>query len=158
MSDRRRWYDTWLFPESADKAHAKGSRKGKTAAFASGEGPISYGTQNDAVALCLRTAAIDSSKTTHIGRKTGARLAELAGVPGSEIARHGCWAGGAMEDFYLQGFSYPTMRGLADFAPQGGDYYLERDIDVPESLLRKVMPDIERWYVRAYLTRPLEHR
>jgi hypothetical protein len=43
------------------------------------------------------------------------------------------------------------MCGLADFAPQGGDYYLERDIDVPESLLRKVMPDIERWYVGAYL-------
>ena len=108
---------------------------------------LSYITQSKSMGNVLKEVNIDSSKKTHLGRKTGARLAEEAGVAPTEIARQGKWKHDVLEDVYLRGFSSNAMRGLAGFTPTGGDYFLPRDIPVPESLQRKVMPEIELWCV-----------
>ena len=130
LADKRHWYRLPVLALPG-KPHAK----------------ISYGTQSKSMSNVLKSVNIVSSKKTHLGRKTGARLAEEAGVSAIEIARQGKWKRDVLEDVYLRGFSASTMRGLAGFTPNGGDYFLPRNIPVPASLQRKIMPEIEKWLV-----------
>ena len=128
LGNRRRWYRLPVLALPG-KPYAK----------------LSYNTQAKTMGSVLKAVDIVSSKKTHLGRKTGARLAEEAGVAATEIARQGKWKRDVLEDIYLHGFSSNTMQGLAGFTPTGGDYYLPRDILVPISLQRKIMPEIEKW-------------
>ena len=128
LADKRHWYELPVLALPG-KPHAK----------------LSYHTQAKTMSNVLKAVNIESSKKTHLGRKTGARLAEEAGVAAAEIARQGKWKRDILEDVYLRGFSFSTMRGLAGFTPTGGDYFLPRVVPVPVSLQRKVMPEIEKW-------------
>lgn len=72
-------------------------------------------------------------------------MAEAFGASPAEIARAGRWTSGVMENVYLTNFSMPTMRALAGFSSGGGSFYLPRYVKVPETLQRKVFPEVERW-------------
>lgn len=128
LRSRRSWYNLPLLTVKNDVTKA-----------------IKYQEQRKTVAKALKAARIQCLAVTHVGRKTGARFAEQAGVPVEEVARAGHWAHGVMEEVYLQKLSRPALRGLAGFSPGGGNYYLARDVDVPTALQRKVFPGLEKW-------------
>lgn len=105
--------------------------------------PLSYERQASAISSMLKAIGVETSKATHIGRTSGARLAEEAGVEAEEIAKHGKWSHSVMADTYLRGFSVPTMLGVAGFKPQGHDYHLPRDVPVPEELKKMIWPELD---------------
>ena len=98
------------------------------------------------MAAALKSAGVRTTQATHINRKAGAQIAEANGASPAEIARAGGWATGVMENVYLTNFALPAMRALAGFKSEGGTFYLPRAVSVPpETLQRKVFPEIERW-------------
>ena len=102
--------------------------------------------QRKAMAAALKSAGVRTTQATHINRKAGAQIAEANGASPAEIARAGGWATGVMENVYLTNFALPAMRALAGFKSEGGTFYLPRAVSVPpETLQRKVFPEIERW-------------
>ena len=115
--------------------------------------PISYSTQRRAIDAAIKDADVRTTQSTHINRKTGARLAEEGGAANADIARAGGWAMGVMENVYLTNIPRPALRALAGFNPQGGTFYLPRAVDVPDNLQRRVFPEVEKWCVRS-LTLP----
>ena len=102
--------------------------------------------QRKAMAAALKSAGVRTTQAIHINRKPGAQIAEANGASPAEIARAGGWATGVMENVYLTNFALPAMRALAGFKSEGGTFYLPRAVSVPpETLQRKVFPEIERW-------------
>ena len=95
----------------------------------------------------LKYAEVHTTQSTHINRKTGARLAEEGGAPASEIARAGGWATGVMETTYLTHFPRQAMRALDGVPVDGGGFHLARAVSVLERLERMVFPDVEKWCV-----------
>ena len=106
---------------------------------------ISYETQAQAMRNALRYAGVLGSKATHENRRFGARLAELGGASYDQIARAGGWATAVMDTAYLSHLPRQAMRAIAGHPKDGGLFFLPRAVDVPESLQRKVFPDIEKW-------------
>lgn len=105
---------------------------------------IKSGTQIEAMGHMLKSAGVNTSRKTHAGRSGGAQLLEDRGVSAGEIARMGRWNRSIMDIAYLKGLSWPAMKGLAGFEPNGS-CFLARDVPVPESLQVKVFPQVEKW-------------
>lgn len=82
-------------------------------------------------------------------------MAERAGAPIQEIRRAGNWSDGVMEKHYLTHISLATLRALAGFDINKGGFHLPRAVPVPETLARKVFPQVERWYVRSHFQNQL---
>ncbi|EED13539.1 hypothetical protein TSTA_097950 [Talaromyces stipitatus ATCC 10500] len=83
-------------------------------------------------------AVIKSSKVTHAGRVSGARLAELNGVSEDQICWGGRWNADQMTDCYLTTLPRSFMRGIADFDPDwSSSYYLPRETVCPPPVLLK---------------------
>ncbi|KAF7125749.1 hypothetical protein CNMCM5793_002042 [Aspergillus hiratsukae] len=103
--------------------------------------------------LCSE-AGIKSSKVTHAGQVSGARLAELNGVSEDQIRRGGRWNADQMTGCYLTTLPRAFMRGIADFDPDwSSSYYLPREaVCPPPALLNRVWPDLDRWQA-AHLER-----
>ena len=130
FSEKKNWYNLPLL-----------SRKGQPTT------PIGYRTQERAIKAALDYAEVQTSKKTHASRIAGAQFAEAAGASVSEIARAGGWATAVMEVVYLSAFPREAMRALAGFPTKGGSFFLERALEVPDALQRKLFPESDKWSV-----------
>jgi hypothetical protein len=111
FSKRSLWYNIRLF-----KSHTGDPRTA-----------FSYNSQRDWVAKAFRYAGISSQKKTHIGRSSGAKLAELKGVSQEQIRRAGRWNQEQMTGCYLNCLPRKFMRVMAGHPPQIGCYEVSRD-------------------------------
>ena len=109
---------------------------------------ISYDTHKEAMKRAQKRAGVKSSKVTHFGRGSGARAAELAGASEDGIRRSGRWEQGAMSRCYLSRLPLETMRVMGGFAAQRGNFYIKREIAVPEDLVDQIFPEAKVWYDR----------
>jgi hypothetical protein len=81
-------------------------------------------------------AGIKTSKVTHAGRESRARLAEANSVPEDQIRRGGRWNADQMTGCYLTTLPRAFMRGIADFDPEyTSSYFLPRETVAPPALL-----------------------
>jgi hypothetical protein len=110
--------------------------------------PLSDSTAASWTRRLYSQAGIQSSKVTHAGRVSGARLAELNGVPEDQIRRGGRWNADQMTGCYLTTLPRAFMRGIADFDPEWPtSYFLPREaVAPPATLLCQVWPDLDRWH------------
>jgi hypothetical protein len=117
--------------------------------------PLSDSTASSWTRRLYTEAGIRTSKVTHAGRVSGARLAELNGVSEDQIRRGGRWNADQMTGCYLTTLPRAFMRGIADFDPEwASSYFLPREtIQPPPLLLGRVWPDLDRWQA-AHLERP----
>jgi len=117
--------------------------------------PLSDSTASSWTRRLYAEAGIKSSKVTHAGRVSGARLAELNGVSEDQIRRGGRWNADQMTGCYLTTLPRAFMRGIADFDPEwASSYFLPQEtIQPPPLLLSRIWPDIDRWQA-AHLERP----
>lgn len=130
FQDRSRWYDIRLI---------KGISSNPTA-------PISYNTQHKWAAKAFKYAGVTSAKKTHIGRASGAKMAELKGVSEDQIRRAGRWNADQMTGCYLNTLPREFMRLMAGFPAAPGCFEIPRaNISPPETLLSKIWPDLDRW-------------
>ncbi|EED11539.1 hypothetical protein TSTA_008350 [Talaromyces stipitatus ATCC 10500] len=116
--------------------------------------PLSDSTAAPWTRCLYSEAGIKSSKVTHAGRVSGARLAELNGVSGYQIRQGGRWNADHMTGCYLTTLPRSFMRGIADFDPDwSSNYYLPRAaVCPPPALLNRVWPDLDTWQA-AHLER-----
>jgi len=116
--------------------------------------PLSDSTAASWTRRLYSQAGIRSSKVTHAGRVSGARLAELNGVSEDQIRRGGRWNADQMTGCYLTTLPRGFMRGIADFDPEWPtSYFLPREaVAPPATLLCQVWPDLDRWQA-AHLER-----
>ena len=125
---RAHWYNLPLFCNEDDATHE-----------------VSYGTQYSAIKAALRLAGIGSTAKTHIGRKTGAILAELGGAPVDQIKRLGIWNLDVADSTYLSKLPHGAIYALGGPNPDGQNYFLPRVVPVPPKLANKVFPEIYDW-------------
>jgi len=95
---------------------------------------ISYETHKRYISEAFTNLGLlNCRKVTHAARGSGAREAEMAGVPSDSIKRLGGWKQtlGAMEESYLANLPYDAMRAMAGFAINGNMYTVQRDAVVP---------------------------
>lgn len=130
MASRRNWYDWPLL-----------SVKGKPGKA------LSYADQRNAIANAFAEAGIESSVLTHIGRKTGCKLAEWGGAAHDKIARLGHWSAAVMDNTYMSAVPHGAIYAIAGYKANGMDHHMPRDVAVPEELAVQVFPWIKRWYV-----------
>lgn len=107
--------------------------------------PMSYRTQYKAIGDAFDACGIASKSKTHAGRGSSVRMAELLGVPEFDLRQLGRWNQTAMEGCYLSRLPRKAMRALGGFHPDQSNFYLPRDVSVPETLQRRIFPDIERY-------------
>lgn len=124
----RDWYDLKVYPNGTELLN-----------------PIKYETHRAAVAKIHKATGVVSSKVTHIGREEAAKLADLMGASFDSISRNGRWNRSAVVQHYIATLSRETLRVLAGFRPDGGDYYIDRDVTVPEALAKEVFPEVDEW-------------
>lgn len=130
FSKRSLWYDTRLIK----------SRIGDPRAA------FSYNSQRDWVAKAFRYAGISSQKKTHIGRSSGARLAELKGVSQEQIRRAGRWNQEQMIGCYLNCLPRKFMRVMAGHPSQIGCFDISRAKVTPSAeLLSMIWPELDSW-------------
>ncbi|EED17238.1 hypothetical protein TSTA_022920 [Talaromyces stipitatus ATCC 10500] len=79
--------------------------------------PLSDSTAASWTRRLYSEAGIKSSKVTHAGWVSGARLAELNGVSEDQIRRGGRWNADQMTGCYLTTLPQSFMHGIADFDP-----------------------------------------
>jgi Centromere DNA-binding protein complex CBF3 subunit, domain 2 len=80
--------------------------------------PLSDSTAASWTRRLYSEAGFTTSKVTHAGRVSGARLAELNGVSEDQIRRGGRWNADQMTGCYLTTLPREFMRGVADFDPE----------------------------------------
>ncbi|KAE8255342.1 hypothetical protein A4X03_0g5579 [Tilletia caries] len=106
---------------------------------------IIYNTQLDAIDDAFKAAGIVGSAKTHLARRSGAQMAELGGAEEGQVRRAGRWNSKVMESCYLSAIPREVLRVHAGFSREGGSYFLTRDVDVREELLKKVFPWADDW-------------
>ena len=129
FSSPRAWYDTCLL-----KADGKAP-----------DSSIVYNTQLYWVSHAFELAGVVSSKKTHAGRMSEAKIAELRGVSESQIRRGGGWLSDATVASYLQSLPRKLMRSIAGHPPTMGGFELSRDVRPPDSLLGLIWPELDQW-------------
>ena len=81
-------------------------------------------------------ASIKTSKVTHAGRESRARLVEANSVPEDQIRCGGRWNTDQMTGYYLTTLPRAFIRGIADFDPEyASSYFLPRETVAPLALL-----------------------
>lgn len=136
LSERHHWYDLPVFVPDTVQENLSAT--------------MSYHRQRQGARQAIHSSSIVTDRATHLMREQGSWLAEKAGVTPSEIERHGTWQGNSVvNNHYLRNIATRVIRGLAGFPIEGGCYHLPRYVDVPETLLQKVFPSIDHWYVES---------
>jgi hypothetical protein len=121
------WYDLYLVP---------GTKPGKE---------LSFGTHYKFIKNMLYSLGIKSNVKTHMGRGTGAQMADVRGASEPDIRRSGRWNQEAVS-CYLTMLPRETMRTLAGFPKDSGHFYIARSIlEPPSCLLEQVFPDVTDW-------------
>jgi hypothetical protein len=133
------YYDLFVFP---------GSTKVPTR-------PLSYHTQAEWSRKMFRAVGIHSQEITYCPRKQSARLAELDGVPETQIRRAGRWNTDAMTGAYLSYLPRAFIRSIAGFPQEGKGYFLPRARETPPAALcSKIWPEADVWLERMEAYRP----
>jgi Centromere DNA-binding protein complex CBF3 subunit, domain 2 len=128
MGDPSQWFPLYLFPG------AKSAKQQMT--------PRSH---RDAVKKALVKAKIDTSHVTHIFRGSALRMADLLGASESALRRGGRWDVSAMNPHYLTTLPRECMRVLAGCPASPGGYFIARNLDPAEELLKQVFPRADAW-------------
>ena len=103
----------------------------------------------------FQEAGIHSKEKTHSRRKQSARLAELDGVPETQIRRAGRWNTDAMTGAYLSYLPRAFIRSIAGFPQEGKGYFLPRARETPPAALcSKIWPEVDVWLERMEAYRP----
>lgn len=113
------------------------------------ECPISKASHSRFMRSAFEAAGIFvSKKVTHVPRASSAKMADLAGVPESQIRRMGQWNTDTMSNVYLDSLPREFMRVMAGFETDAS-YFLARASEEPcEELKRLVFPWVDYWYDR----------
>lgn len=82
---------------------------------------------------------------SHLGRKTGAREADLDGLPESDILRQGCWLDqNTMFRSYIVGIPMRIVRWRAGHGKDKGLYHVKRDnVLPPPGMVERVWPFLQ---------------
>ena len=108
-----------------------------------------YAAQNQSLHRAFTEVGVKSSHTTHAGRGSGARIAELNGASLDMIRRMGRWDSGSLENSYLTHFNREAIRICNGFPGPIGSFWLPRaGVEPPLELQEQVFPEIEGWHVR----------
>lgn len=128
FTERRTWYDTFLFPNKNE------------------DGSIKYEEQAKVYRKVLTHVGINSSKVTHINRKSAINMIAHQGVSGDQQRQVGRWGADRMVGCYLSGLPVDAIKVLAGFSTRKGDYFINRDcVSPPDELKKMVFPQIEHW-------------
>jgi hypothetical protein len=134
FSRRPAWYDIRLITSSGGAGRTAG---------------LSYNSQREWAARALSYAGINSQKKTHIGRSSGAKVAELKGVSEDQIRRAGRWNQEQMIGCYLNSLPRAFMRTMAGHPPQMGCFEIRRaGVAPPADLLSMIWPQLDQWHGR----------
>lgn len=107
---------------------------------------LSYTSQREWAAKAFQQVGIHASKTTHIGRPSGAKLAELLGVSEEQIRRAGRWNQDQMVGCYLNALPREFMRTMAGHPKQAGCFEIRRaSATPPDALLSLIWPELDIW-------------
>lgn len=106
---------------------------------------MKYETHREVVGKTHKALGIITKKKTHLERGTASRMADLAGASEDSIRRAGRWDQSSMNNCYLTTLPRESMRALAQFSSAGGDFHLPRAVDVPDTLLAQVFPQVDDW-------------
>lgn len=131
FTERSRWYPIRLLKSSGGTSASQG---------------LSYGSQRDWAAKAFEYAGIRSSKKTHIGRSSGAKLAEVKGVTEDQIRRAGRWNQEQMIGCYLTALPREFMRVMAGHPKKKGRFEIIRArVPPPGSLLPLIWPELDQY-------------
>ncbi|KAG2210796.1 hypothetical protein INT45_010944, partial [Circinella minor] len=110
------------------------------------ESSISKATHIRFMKIAFNSAGIFvTRKVTHVPRSSAAKMADLAGVPESQIRRMGQWNTDTMTNAYLDSLPRQFMRVMAGFE-NDASYHLIRGIEEPCSdLKRMIFPWVDYW-------------
>lgn len=104
---------------------------------------VSYQAHLRSVQNCYRACGFRVLKKTHLMRGDSVRYAQAKGLNREERRAMGRWENGSMDECYARSLPVDAMRTMAGFHPTIRDYRINRDIEVPKSLLVQVFPGIE---------------
>ena len=109
---------------------------------------LGYETHRAGVKQALRNVGLNTKAVNHIGRGSGARMAELGGASQDGIRRAGRWNNQSVDMCYLVAVPRDVVRTLGGFHPAGHTFYIKRDLPVPSELQRLVFPEVDEWLRR----------
>ncbi|KAE8183507.1 hypothetical protein CF328_g8161 [Tilletia controversa] len=107
--------------------------------------PISDDAHSKALDRAFKACHVTTTAKTHAARKSGAQLAESGGASEASVRRAGRWNQTTMETCYLTRLPRPVLRVHAGFHPDGGTYFLRRDVEPPQELLSQIFPQADAW-------------
>lgn len=110
FSKSANWFDIKLITGS--RHHGQGSLTTKW----------SKRSHEDVVRLGLAASRVATSKVTHTGRVSGARILELIGVSAEQIEKLCLWSVGSMQKSYLGGPPRGAMRAFTGFSEKKESY------------------------------------
>jgi hypothetical protein len=129
MSASSMWYDTKFMNSSKSNTE-----------------PISFTSHSRPINEIFKKLNLPFNKKTHVGRSSGARMADLAGASHDHIRRQGRWNSSSLDSSYLINLPREILRTTAGFSPMQGSYFLKRDIlQPPESLQKQIFPEADHW-------------
>jgi hypothetical protein len=110
------------------------------------EQQLSYTSQRDWAGKAFEQVGVHSSKTTHIGRPSGAKIAEIDGVSEEQIRRAGRWNQDQMVGCYLNSLPREFMRKMAGHPIQAGCFEIRSaSAAPPDALLSLIWPELDIW-------------
>jgi hypothetical protein len=130
MSDSSLWYDTKFMNSSKSTTE-----------------PITPSAHEKPISKIFKKLNLPFNKKTHVGRSSGARMADLAGASVDSIRRQGRWNATTLDSSYLLNLPREILRTSAGFPLSQGSYYIKRDlIQPPQSLLSQIFPEADHWH------------
>ena len=97
---------------------------------------ITYNSHLKAMKQCLGSLRMSTAAKTHIGRGSGAQMAELGGSSEGDIRRLGRWNSQALVGCYLTSLPCPAQRTMAGFPPKIGYFHIKGVTIVPPEVLQ----------------------
>ena len=105
---------------------------------------LGYAAQLKIIKEIFQRFNIQADGFTHAGRKAAVQHGEVIGVEDAQIRQLGHWDSTRMAKHYSSGIARGAARQFAGFPAERGKYYLARSaLRPPESLRRKVFPQLE---------------
>ena len=80
--------------------------------------PLTYRQHNNVIAEALKACSIQTSKITHLMRRTGAQDAERRNVDADQLSRLAGWRTNVKNACYTTDLPLQTLRALGDW-PKG---------------------------------------
>jgi len=127
LSSPSLWYNILLFSSNTDNLKA-----------------CSYNSYLTSINEAFSACSITSRKKTHAGRKGGANIAEMGGVPDNQIERMGRWNNQSMENVYLINLPRDALKVLAGYKINSLSCKPTRELQTPPNDLELlIFPQLE---------------